>query len=126
MDRPRMASCPVREQLLFGPARPYERWMQRKLGLMFTPAGSAPADLEAELARYGAELLRRNAGAVTRVGLDVPLDPSQASVPLNAVFWLWPATPETPIALPPPSAALGRLSEITFDAIETPIAALRD
>jgi len=127
MDRPRMASCPVSEQLLFGPARTVEPWVTRKLGVMLTRASSAtsPADFAAELAHFGKELIRRNKGSITRVCLDVPLDPSQASLPLHALFTVWPVTPETRIDVPQRGTALGSLTELTFDAIETPPVALQ-
>ena len=127
MDRPRMAHCAVSEQLLFGPARTVEPWVVRKLGLMLTRAGSTSStDFEAELARFGKELIRRNEGAIMRVSLDVPLDPLQANQQLNALFWVWPATSGTPVDVPQGGTAIGGLTELTFDAIETPPAALRD
>lgn len=127
MDRPRMAHCGMTDQLLYGPARPVEPWLTRKLGVVLTRAASAsPADFDAELARFGEELIRRNESGVVRVGLDVPLDATQANIPLHALFWVWPVAPDTPIAVPKGGAAVGAVTELTFDAIETPLAALRD
>ena len=64
MDRPRMASCAVDERLVFGPARTVESGVVRKLGLVITRAGAtSTADFEAELARFGQELVRRNVAA---------------------------------------------------------------
>jgi hypothetical protein len=127
MDQPRMASCAVSEQLLFGPARAAEPGVVRKLGLVLTRAGSIScADFEAELARFGKELIRRNEGAIMRVCLDAPLDPLQVNLPLHALFSVWPATSETPIDVPQGGTAIGGLIELTFDAIETPPAALQD
>jgi uncharacterized protein (TIGR02118 family) len=127
MDRPRMASCPVNERLLFGPARIVESGVVRKLGLVLTRAGAtSTADFEAELTRFGKELMRRNEGAITRVCLDVPVDPRQVDPRLHALFSIWPATPESPIDVPQGGPAVGGLTEVTFEAIETPTAALRD
>ena len=127
MDRPHMASCPVSEQILFGPPRAVEPWVTRKLGLMVTHAKStSPGGFADELARFGNDLIRRNEGAITRVGLDVPLDSRQPDAQLHALFWIWPAASATSIDVPQLGTAIGRVAEITFDAIETPLVALRD
>ncbi len=126
MDRPRMASCAVDERLLFGPVRTVESGVVRKLGLVLTRGGAtSSADFEAELARFGQELIRRNVGAITRVCLDVPLDPAQADPRLHALFSVWPATPAASIHVPQAGTAVGGLTEIAFEAIETPTAALQ-
>jgi hypothetical protein len=125
MDRPRMSSCPVSDDLLFGPQRQVELWLIPKRGLAITRAPTAdPAAFAAEITRFGAELIRRNEGALTRVSRDMPLDPLQTSYPLDALFWIWPATPGGVIEVPEHGAAICVCTELGFEAIETPPAAL--
>ncbi len=125
MDRPRMASCPVSDELLFGPQRPIEPWLVRKRGLAITRAPTAdPAAFAADITRFGEELIRRNQGAVMRVSRDLPLDPLQTAYPLDALFWVWPTAPGAVIEVPERGPAIGSCSELGFEAIETPPAAL--
>lgn len=127
MDRSRIASCAVSERRLTGPARRVESGVVRKLGLALVRASSATAaDFETQLARFGEELIRRNEPSILRASLDLPLDPMQANLPLHALISIWPAAPETALDLPARGAAIGGLTVLTLEAIETPPAALRD
>ena len=88
MDRTRMGHCTVSERLLLGPERDVEVATTRKYGLVLTRGSSAPADWGAELDRFGQELIGGNEGGLKRVSLDVPADPTQANLPLHALFWM--------------------------------------
>jgi len=127
MDQSGMVSCAVSERLLFGPARDVELGVVYKLGLALTRADLArPADFEADLVDFGNALIRRNKGAIQRVCLDVPLDPLQVNLPLHALFSVWPMTPAVSIDVPQGGPSIGGVSELIFDAIETPPAMLAD
>lgn len=127
MNQSHMASCGVTEQLLFGPPRSPEAGIVRKIGFLLSRApASTSSDFESELARFGQEVLRRNQGALTRVSLDVPVDPLQKDLRLNALLWVWPSSAATPLDLPQVGTSVSRMTRITFDSIESPLAALRD
>jgi len=127
MDRARIASCTVRERLLFGPERTVESGVTRKLGLALTRGASgAPPEFEARVTDFAVSVRRRNEGSILRISLDLPLDPLQAALPLHALISLWPRTPDATLDIPPCDAALGTLTVLTLDAVETPPRALRD
>lgn len=126
MDRTRIVSCAVSEQLLHGPPRPVESGVVRKLGFALVRAPEArPEAFATQLEGWCVELIRRNRKSMLRAALDVPQDPLQANLPLHAFVSVWPAGPEVAMDLPRAGGAIDTVAHLRLEAIETPPAALR-
>lgn len=127
MDRSRIASCAVSERLLAGTERSVETGVVHKLGLLLVRAPSArPEEFDAQLASFCDELIRLNERSLERVVLDVPVNPLQANLPLHAFVSIWPMREAAALDAAPSGGAIGSVTLVTLDAIETAPAALRD
>lgn len=128
MDRAGVRIVRVAESLLFGPARATEDGVVTKHALLMRRApGARAADFQADLQRACAVLLEPRSPAFVRLQLELPVDPEELGLPLDALLTAWPgADGRAPFAGLPELASFGAITRLSFESIETPPQLLRD
>jgi uncharacterized protein (TIGR02118 family) len=128
MDRARIRIVRVEETLLFGPLRGTEEGIVTRHALLLErAAGSAATDFHADVQRLCAALLAPRATGFTRLQLELPLDPDEAGLALDAVLTAWPAATGTmPFGALPELATIAGTTSLRLEGIETAPGLLRD
>ena len=88
--------------------------------------GSA-ADFRADVERACAALLEPRAPAFARLQLDLPVDPEELGLTLDALLTAWPdANGRAAFDQLPELPSVGATTQLRFESIETPPELLRD
>jgi uncharacterized protein (TIGR02118 family) len=128
MDRPGIRIVRAQESLLFGPARGTEAGIVTKHGLLLRrAAGASAVDFQADVQRACAALLEPRQSAFVRLQLDVPENPDEPDLALDALLTAWPhADGREPFDGVPELPTVAEITRLRFESIETPPELLRD
>lgn len=128
MDRSRIRIVRVQESLLFGPPRGTEDGIVPRHALLLgRAAGSVATDFHADVHRLCAALLAPRATGFTRLQLELPVDPDEADLALDAVLTAWPAVGgASPFGTMPELATIAGTTRLRLEGIETAPGRLRD
>jgi hypothetical protein len=128
MNRSAIRIVRTEESLLFGPARATEQGVVTKQALLMHRAREASvADFRADVERACAALLEPRAPGFARLHLDLPIDPEEPELALDALLTAWPDTDgRAAFDQLPQLASVGATTRLRFESIETPPELLRD
>lgn len=128
MDRAGIRIVRVVESLLFGPARGAETGVVTKHGLLLRRAPTARAtSFRADVERLCAALLQPRSQEFMRLQIDLPVDPDEPGLALDALLTAWPhADRPVPFEALPELATVAEITRLRFESIETPPQLLRD
>jgi uncharacterized protein (TIGR02118 family) len=128
MDRSGIRIVRVQESLLFGPARGTEEGVVTKHALLLhRAAGTRAADFHGDVQRACAALLEPRQAAFVRLQLELPVDPDEPGLALDALLTAWPnAEARAPFDALPELASVAGVTRLRFESIETPPALLHD
>jgi uncharacterized protein (TIGR02118 family) len=128
MDRAGIRIVRVQESLLFGPARSTEDGVVTKHALLLhRAAGAHAADFQGDVQRACAALLSPRESAFVRLQLDLPTDPDEPGLALDALLTAWPdADGRAPFDALPELASVAEMTRLRFESLETPPQLLRD
>jgi len=128
MDRAGIRIVRVQESLLFGPARGTEEGAVTKHALLLRrAAGTRAAEFQADVQRACASLLEPRRAAFARLQLELPIEPDEPGLALDALLTAWP-DPDGRASFDdlPELANVAGMIRLRFESIETPPALLRD
>ena len=128
MDRAGIRIVRVEESLLFGPARSTETGVVTKHALLLRRVPAARAsDFRADVQRLCAALLEPRSPAFMRLQLDLPVEPDESALALDALLTAWPDADRT-VSFDglPELATVAEATRLRFESIETPPQLLRD
>ena len=128
MNRSAIRIVRTEESLLFGPARATEQGVVPKHALLVRRASEASAaDFRADVEHVCAALLEPRAPAFSRLQLDLPVDPEEPGLTLDALLTAWPdADGRAAFDQLPELPSVGATTRLRFESIETPPELLRD
>ncbi len=90
-------------------------------------ADTGTTDFQADVQRACAALLEPRESAFIRLQLDLPVDPDEPGLALDALLTAWPgADGRAPFDALPELASIAALTRLRFESIETPPGLLRD
>jgi uncharacterized protein (TIGR02118 family) len=128
MNRDGIRIVRTQESLLFGPARGTETGVVSKYALLLRRAAEASAvDFQADVQRTCAALLEPRQSAFARLQLDMPENPDEPDLALDAVLTAWPdAEGREPFDGVPALPTVTEMIRLRLESIETPPELLRD
>jgi hypothetical protein len=127
MDRTGIRIVRAQESLLFGPARGTESGLVTKHALLLRrAAGARTADFQADVQRACAALLEPRQSAFVRLQLDVPGNPDEPDLALDALLTAWPGADGRGPFDGMPELPTAEMTRLRFESIETPPELLRD
>ena len=128
MNRSGVRIVRAEEQLLFGPARSTEQGVVAKQALLMHRASDTTAtDFHADVERACAALLEPRAPAFARLQLDLPVNPEEPGLALDALLMAWPdADGRAAFEGLPELPSVAATTRLWFESIETPPELLRD
>lgn len=128
MNRAGVRIVRVAESLLFGPARGTETDVVTKHALLLRRVPAArTTDFRADVERLCAALLEPRSPAFMRLQLELPVDPEEPGLALDALLTAWPDADRT-VSFDglPELATVAETTRLRFESIETPPQLLRD
>jgi uncharacterized protein (TIGR02118 family) len=128
MNRAGIRIVRTEESLLFGPARGTEQGVVKKQALLVHRSSEASAaDFRADVERACAALLEPRAPTFARLQLDLPVDPDEPGLAVDALLTAWPDTDgRAAFDRVPELPSFVATTRLAFESIETPPELLRD